>query len=240
MKKQAIIFSLATLFTFLTSCDYDTIQAEGEVTSKQHDITGYSELRVSDTFQVHVIFSDTEEGVRIEANNNLHDKIVVEKDGNQLIIRLKNRTSVKGNATLNAYVTTQNLSTLFVSGASELTLDDAWVIHNGSIYVSGASHVYGEVDADALHTVIDGASTLDLYGNVSSLNAKLYGSSDMRDYDLHIFDLNMELAGASVAFLSVDESIDVSASGASTLNYKGAAVITRSELSGSSKVIHKN
>lgn len=49
MKKQAIIFSLATLFTFLTSCDYDTIQAEGEVTSKQHDITGYSELRVSDT-----------------------------------------------------------------------------------------------------------------------------------------------------------------------------------------------
>ena len=44
------------------------------------------QMNVSDTFKVHVIFSDTEEGVRIVANNNLHDKIVVEKDGNQLII----------------------------------------------------------------------------------------------------------------------------------------------------------
>jgi hypothetical protein len=240
MRKQAIIFSLATLFTFLTSCDYDTIRAEGEVTSKQYDITGYSELRISDTFKVHVIFSDTEENIRIEANNNLHEKIVVEKDGDQLVIRLKNRTSVKGNATLNAYVTTKNLSSLFVSGASELTLDSPWVIQNGSVHISGASHVFGEINANDLRTVVDGASTMDFYGNVSFLEAELYGSSDMRDYNLHIAELNMKLTGASVAFLTVDESIDVSASGASTLNYKGDAVITRSELSGSSKVINKN
>src|SRR5690606_16746786 len=89
MKTRISATLLIALLTLFSSCDHDTIHAHGEVTSVYHDIEGYSRLRVSDAFQVYVHFSEVEEEIRIAANDNLHEKIVVEKDGDELVIRLK-------------------------------------------------------------------------------------------------------------------------------------------------------
>ena len=79
-----------------------------------------------------------------------------------------------------------------------------------------------------------------LFGSISSLEAEISGSSDLLDYDLNISNLDINLYGASTAFLSVNESISIKASGASVLNYKGDATIQESELSGSSSIIKKD
>jgi len=81
---------------------------------------------------------------------------------------------------------------------------------------------------------------LDLFGNTASLNAKLSGSSVLRDYDLNVEHLNIDLSGASEVFLSVNETIDIKGSGASILNYKGSAIVENRELSGSSEVKNRN
>lgn len=231
---------LIGLLTFFSSCDHDTIHADGEVTSVHYDINGYSGLRVSDAFNAYVNFSEDEEDIRIEANDNLHEKIVVERDGDVLVIRLQNHTSVKGRAILNAYITAPNLSTFWLNGASRLTLENQWNTQNGKVEVSGASDFNGEVDMDYLDVELNGASTINLYGNVSTLDAELSGSSDLLDYDLDISHLDIDLSGASAASVSVEGTISVKASGASNLNYKGDAEILKSELSGSSNVIKKN
>ena len=241
MKKQISFALLLVLLTLFSSCDYEKIYAEGEVTSVYHNnIKGYDGLRISDAFQVYVYFSESEEEIRISANNNLHEKIVVQKDGDELIIRLKNHTSVRGNAVMNAYITTKNLSRFSIDGASKLILENQWKVQDGKIAVSGASDFNGELVADRLKMELEGASTIDVIGSISSLDAELSGSSDLLDYGLDISNLDINLAGASTAFLSVDENISVKASGASTLHYKGNATIQASELSGSSQIIKKN
>lgn len=240
MKKVNLIFGVLLAIGLLTSCDHDTIRASGDVTSLDYSIPSYSELKVSDAFHAYVTFSDTEESVRIEANDNLHDRIIVKREGDALAIRLKNFTNVRGNATMNAYITTKNIATFDLSGASRVTLNNTWIVSDGRIDLSGASDISGEVYAERLYLDTTGASSLDLYGDVSSLNAKLKGSSDIKDYDLTVQDLNIELSGASEAFLSVANSIDVKASGASVLNYKGEAAVNNRKLSGSSEVNHRN
>ncbi len=47
------------------------------------------------------------------------------------------------------------------------------------------------------------------------------------------------MSGASDAYLSIAETIDVVASGASSLTYKGEATIGTKRLSGSSQLIKK-
>jgi hypothetical protein len=169
--------------------------------------------------QVHT-FSDTEESIRIEANENIHDRIIVQREGNALFIRLKKFTNVRGNATLNAYIVTKDISKFDISGASKLTLENVWNISDGRIELSGASNFKGEVVADHLNLDMRGASGLNLYGNVSSLEAELSGSSDIRDFDLSVEDSKMEMSGASEAYLSISKSIDIRASGASSLKFK--------------------
>ena len=93
MKQSKFLIGLIILSAGLfMACDHDTIRASGEVTSLEYSIPEYSELEVSNAFNAYVTFSDTEESIRIEANDNLHDKIVVNQEGNALIIRLKKFT----------------------------------------------------------------------------------------------------------------------------------------------------
>ena len=58
----------------------------------------------------------------------------------------------------------------------------------------------------------------------------------IKDYGLETDHLNAELSGASNVSLTINEEIDIEASGASILKYKGNAVITNQDLSGASSV----
>ena len=240
MNTSKLFIVLILSIGLLTSCDHDTIRASDEVTTLDYSIPDYSKIKVSNAFNVYVTFSETEESVRIEANENLHNKIIVKRDGNALIIRLKKLTNVRGNATLNAFITTNNIAEFDMGGASSLTLENPWNVQNGIIELSGASDFTGEVLADRLELDLGGASTTNIFGNVGSMYADLSGSSDIRDFDLSVERLNIEMSGASEAYLSVSQLIDIEASGASELNYKGAAEIGRKELSGASEIKNKN
>ncbi len=236
MKTLKTLIALMWALPLMVSCDHHAIRASGEVTSLNYSIPNYSTLKVSSAFNAYVTFSDTEESIRIEANENLHKRIVVKRDGNSLVIKLKTLTHVRGNATLNAYITTKNISEFDMAGASHLTLDSKWLVQDGKVELTGASEFTGEVSAQRLEFDMRGASNANIYGNVDELYADLSGASNIMDYDLLVERLNIEMSGASEGFLSVNESIDIEARGASTLNYKGDAVITNKELAGSSEI----
>jgi len=240
MKTKAIFLGLILSLSLFISCDHETIRASGEVTSREISFTEYSGLNVGNAFNVYVTFSDTEESIRIDANENLQDRIIVQKEDNTLIIKLQKFTSVKGNATLNAYITTKSLSKIDISGATDLTLENKWVADEARIELSGASDFSGELAIDKLNLDMTGASGANMFGSVANLNADLSGSSGIRDYDLAVERLNIELSGASEAFLSINESIDIKATGASVLYYKGNAVVNNKRLSGASEIKNRN
>ena len=240
MTTKSIVYTLSLISLIFFSCDHDYIRAKGEVTDVAYSFSDYSAIKISDAFNVYVTFSETEQSIVIEANENLHEKIKVRKEGNSLVIKLDARTSVRGNPTMNAYITTNNISDFVISGASKLNLENLWISENGNLKLTGASEVTGEVEVKNLTVTMGGASYADVYGEVDNLNANLTGSSDLKDYDLSVNRLNLELAGASDVSLSVSESIKVTASGASVLNYKGGAVVDKKELSGSSEINNRN
>ena len=174
--------------------------------------------------------------IEIEANDNLQDKILVSKDGNTLKIRLQNNLSVRGNATMKAYITTRNISQYRISGDSYVELENALLAPNVSIDVTGDSRFTGEIQAATLFVDLKGDSEVDVFGATNTLSADLSGDSELKDYDMSVEDLILELSGDSEAFLSVSETIDVDASGDSVLNYRGDADIIRQRLSGDSRI----
>ncbi|EAR01237.1 head GIN domain-containing protein [Maribacter sp. HTCC2170] len=240
MKTKSVIFGLVFLCALITSCDHDTIRAKGAVTVNEVQLSGYTGLELSNAFDAYVKFSDSEEKIEIEANDNLHEKIVVKIEGNNLIVKLKNHTTVKGNATLNVYITTNNINYFNISGASAIFLEDELNTQTAKIRMSGASTFSGDIYANEVQLKSSGASDISLFGNVDVLDANLSGSSKLGGYDLITEKLNIDLSGASDANLTVLESIDIKASGASSLRYKGDAVIDHKDLSGASEIIKKD
>ncbi|MBC7000179.1 head GIN domain-containing protein [Cytophaga sp. FL35] len=237
--KSIILFAFGLLLT-LSSCDYEHVRADDEITTRNLTMSGFSGLEVGNAFDVYITFSDAEEEVIIEANDNLHDRIIVAREGDQLSIKLKKFTTIKGNATLKAYITTSYLDDIDLKGASTVIMENAWEVNRAKIDLSGSSEIRGEILSNHFEVDMKGASKADIFGNVESLYVDLAGASDMRDYDLIAKRLNIDLSGASEAFLTVSESIDIEASGASVLNYKGDAVTYHKELKGASRLKNRN
>jgi len=240
MKTKSILIGLVIIISLITSCDRETIRATGEVTVNEVQFSDYSGLRVSHAFEVFVRFSDTEEKIEIEANNNLHEKIIVRKEGNYLIVKLVNHTNVKGNKILRVYITTKNISYFDISGASTLLLENELNTPMAKIDLSGASTFTGEIYSGELELIASGASEMALFGNTDLIDASISGSSKIGSYDLMIKHLGIRLSGASEAFLTATEVIDIKASGASTLKYKGDAIINSKDLTGASVIIKKD
>ena len=236
MKLKLILSFLATAL-ILTACETERITASNEVTSTSYEFNNCSGLQVSSAFDVFVQFSETEEEVRIEANSNLQDKLVVQMEGNTLVIRPQHNLNIKGDATLKAYITTTSLTDISLSGATDLVLEDDWQGNDGSVTLSGASSISGVIGfTEVLVVEASGSSEIDFFGSARELKVQLSGSSNLKDYDLQVQQLDAELSGSSSIFLSVDESIRVSASGASDINYRGDAVILSQNLSGGSEI----
>ncbi len=239
MKTIKTFTFIVLISSLLSSCYKDTVRVSGEIVTEEVTLSGYSKLKVSDAFNVFVTFSETEESIAIEANDDIQEYIIVEKKGEKLVVRLKNFTNIKGNATLNVLITTKNLTAFDVSGAAEVTLENELAMRSVDIALSGASNFKGELLVNQLEIRSSGASNADLYGTADRANVRLSGSSELRDFDMVIKSLDINMSGASDAYLSINESMDVVAAGASNLTYKGDAAIGTKRLSGSSQLIKR-
>jgi hypothetical protein len=238
MKTTAFHLLTAAIVLVFSSCDIweHRVIPTSRVTSMDFTITDYETISASHAFKVYLTFSDTEESIEIEANENLHQYIEVKKENNTLSIGIRNDIHVTGSPTLKAHITTKHVSNFYGSGASKFQLTDAVESANASIRLSGASTFSGALDVSELYAELSGASSANLSGFARETEAEASGASSIRDYDFSTKILKADLSGASSAHLYVEDQIDVIASGASSLHYKGDAVIVNQDISGSSKI----
>jgi len=91
-----------------------------------------------------------------------------------------------------------------------------------AIEVSGASRVVAEdIRTEALHLSISGASTIEIDGDVTSLEIDGSGASTVDGPELITNQLDVDLSGASRAELTVIDRVSGDLSGASQLRLRG-------------------
>ncbi|MBR9859290.1 DUF2807 domain-containing protein [bacterium] len=234
--KNIILISLSVLF--FSSCVKDRIRIKpsSNITTVETSAGSFDELQVEDAMQVFVSFTNANESIKVEANDNLHEFIEINNIDGRLEVGLERGVSIRGNATLKVHIFTNNIHTYDISGASSVDLRSFWSGENLRVDASGASYFEGAIDATNLNLDLSGASNADLRGNVQNMKAEASGASTIRDFDLEVEDLNLDLSGASNADLTVNNSIILEASGASTLRYRGNPSIESLNLSGASNI----
>jgi len=240
MKKTTLLTGLIFVIVILTSCEKETVNVSGEITRVQVNLKGFTGLKVASTFNAFVTFSDTEEKIIVEANEDIQNLVVVEMKDNNLEIKLKELTNIRGNATMNVYITTKNIDYYLATGASRITLESELTAESAKIDLSGASFFTGQLNTDNLELEAEGASKIDIFGKTGEFKAELSGGSELLNYDFLVKNLTIALSGASNAQLSVSETIKIDAAGASSLTYEGGALVTEKHLTGASQLIKKD
>jgi len=83
---------------------------------------------------------------------------------------------------------------------------------------------------------ISGASNLSLSGRVGTLDIEASGASDLAILELVVDSFRISLSGASDTEVTVNDSIEASLSGASSLSYAGDPDVSTLETTGASTI----
>jgi hypothetical protein len=240
----------------LTGC---TSSAE-EVTMsiKDFELTGFDRIKVEDAFEIEISQSDSFK-VSLAADDFSH--VRVEKEGDTLVIK---RQGIEWFAPFHskprAIVTLPALKELNISGASHgkldsFTSDESMAVilsgassveaHNVTagkleVKISGASHLNGEISAaNDMKLEASGASKIDLAGTAGSAEMTVSGASKVELGKFPVQAANMDVSGASNAFINLNGRLDANVSGASTLCWSGSPIMGNIQTSGASNLRRK-
>lgn len=239
MKTTSRYLAIMTLIALFIACEKENllIVPDVHITSQQHSIYDFHEFEISGNFIVFTRFGEQAQ-LQIEANDNLHSLIEVEQKNGKLSLDLKDNTSFyDGRVVLNVYLTVKDLHTISAVGTSEINLENLWQANNVEIELEGSSRLVGALSCNELSVRLRGASKLDLEGGVGHLDIKVNGASQLNGFTFETNELEAELNGNSEISVTVHDQLDVTASGASTVFYKGNGIIKKQNLSGGSQIV---
>jgi hypothetical protein len=200
----------------------------------------YHGIDVSSAINLYLSQGEQETVAVSAADTKWRDRIRTEVDNNGVLriwLDMKGFTYSAGNKKLKAYVSFSKLDRVKASGASDVYVDGVISAETLDITLAGASDFKGAIKAGALKLDQSGASDAQITGTVSGTATILSsGASDLKGYDLAVENCEATVSGASDIHITVNKELNARATGASSINYKGTAVIRDLHTSGASNV----
>jgi len=257
MKKMILIVTCAMILIsgmLLTGCKRVAIDSErGPVVTRSYDFTEFTRIEIGYAFKLEVIPADTY-SISISASESLFDHIEVTKKGNKLKIGMDN-LFLGLHRSPRAKITMPELRGLYLSGASEGNVTGFRSSQDFDLTLSGASELDMDMETGAFECEISGASEVTSYLKATSSDIVLSGASEITldgsggnirldasgasQVDLAYFTVNnadINLSGASDASLDINGRLDVSLSGASSLEYSGNPTLGNFDVTGGSEL----
>jgi len=238
MKKSLFLFVLAVMTVGLNAQDKVIVN---DANAQVRNVASFTEISVGGSIDLYLSPDDHEVVVVSAAEPQWRDRIQTRVEGGQLKIWFDNKgfgrwpTGMK----LKAYVSFRTLNKLGASGSSDVYVNGVIKSEKLAINLSGASDFKGSVDVNELKLDQSGSSDSQLSGRATNLTVELSGASDLKGYDLETDYCDIKASGASDSQITVNKELSVHASGASDVNYKGAAVTREAHTSGASSVSRK-
>ncbi len=216
--------------------DWDTgVSGDGNVITKEISVTGFNGIHVSSGIDVN--FSQGDFYVEMVADENLHDYITVEKEGDML--RIGTERSIYRAKSKVVNVTLPNLEKIKISSAGDMKGMTDFVCDDLDISISSAGDLDLTVDANDIFLSISSSGDCYIRGNANSLDASLSSAGDLHAFDLFADYVKVSVSSAGDARVWANKEIDMSASSAGNIYYKGDAVVTRRSTSSAGSIIKK-
>jgi hypothetical protein len=226
--------------------------------TKDFDLKDFTKIEVGGAFEVEITRSDSF-NVTVTADDFPH--IRVEKVNDTLVIR---RQGIEWFAPFHtrpmAKVTLPALTDLNISGASRGKVENFQSNDNLTVILSGASHIEAlNISAWRLEAKVTGASSLtgnikatndarleatgassiELKGMSASLVMKVNGAARAELSEFPVQNADLEISGASNAFINLNGRLDANVSGASNLFWAGSPIMGDIQTSGASNLRRK-
>ncbi|HZG23666.1 MAG TPA: head GIN domain-containing protein [Chitinophagaceae bacterium] len=236
-----------TLFAFLlfalVSCNFvggKRVKGNGNIRTEERKVSSFNEVEVHGAIKLYVSQGDLKP-VKIEADENLMQYVVVEQDGDRLTVKPRDGFNLQASDEMKVYVTSPVFKSIDVSGACDILgqtkIDQR---ERMNLHVSGAGQINMNVHTPEVEAQISGSGTVRLKGETKKFDLGLSGAAKALCYDLLSENTRVDISGAGDAEVYASEKLDAEVSGAGNVSYKGDAPEVNQKVSGAGSVNKKD
>lgn len=229
-------FLMLAALLLSTSLYAQRTTGNGNVVEQERAVGNFDVIKVQKGIDLYIT-QGSPAALTVKADENILDQIITRVDGKTLYLDVQG--SVRNARAMDVFVTLENLSELHASGGSDVFAEDGLKLKELKLFCSGGSDTRMAIEAETLHCNTSGGSDAVLSGKVNELIVESSGGSDFDAKKLEAVKCKIRASGASDAWVFATGEIDIEASGASDIHYKGGAKKISSKASGGAD-IHGN
>ncbi|WP_299758800.1 head GIN domain-containing protein [uncultured Pontibacter sp.] len=226
------ILYFAFLLMNVSVAEAQNLRGNGKITTQNRSVSNIKGIDVSGGFVVELT-QGSNEGVRLEVEENLIDYVKTEvRNG---VLHIYNEKSISTSKGMKAYVTLQDLESIDVSGGVKVVGNSTFKPATLKMDMSGGSSIKLSVNTKQVKGDMSGASKIELVGKADEVIIDMSGASRVDASGLEANEVKVQASGASSVKVFAQKSLDINASGASVVYYKGSPSIT-SDVSAAARV----
>lgn len=230
---STILFLGALLFSSSVFAQY----------TKNMAVNNFSKVSVSSGIDLYLNQGNAE-GAKVVGDKELVEKLVLQKEGNQLTIRFKENSNWSGlfrnRQGIKVYLTFKNLDELAASGGSDVYTQNTIKTNRLTLATSGGSDVDMNIVCKDISIRASGGSDVDIKGSATNMNLDISGGSDVDAEDFSVDYAKVQASGGSDAEIHVNKALEADASGGSDVTFSGNASYKKTSSSKSGSVKRKN
>jgi hypothetical protein len=225
-----ILTALLFVMVTLTSCtfDYRSVNASGNVIKQDRNISDFSGIKAAGPVDVEVKQAGNYR-VTVEADDNIMDLLIIRREGNSLLIKLRDNVRIKNAATLKVYVEMPHLKSVDIAGSGNVK--SVGLIENNDevdVDIAGSGDVYLEVRTPKVSASVAGAGKTHIEGETRTLKVDIAGSGDVDAAKLKSEEAKVNIGGSGNVKVFASLKLDISIAGSGDVVYYGTPEISKS------------
>lgn len=225
------VTTLLSITLFVTSC-IGSIQGDGNVKKENRSVSDFTKISISGGYEV-FLRQGSECMLEVEADENLHEHIISENNGN--LLKIKTDTPIHGSKALRLYITVKDIESIDISGAVELKTKSSIKTDKLSVDLSGAGEIEMDIEANKLSFDLSGGSELKLKGRAERASIDIAGAGELEAEELETDYMSIDISGAGEAVVFVNKELSADISGAGSIRYKGSPIVSK-DVSGAGSI----
>ncbi len=226
------------LLVGLASCHISMgpkVKGSGNVVKQSRDISGFTKLDVEGSVTV-LLRSGNDFKVEVETDDNIVPYVETRKEGESLVISLKENTSFHNAVGINVLIQVPSLKEIDLSGSGA-------VEGTGQFYdpdklklsATGSGNITMNIKSPEVGVDIAGSGTIRLGGETRDLDIDIGGSGDYLGEGLKSENAKVSIGGSGTAKVFASISLKASIAGSGGVYYKGNPNVTK-DIAGSGEV----
>ncbi len=211
---------ITVLFVILLFAAQDiNAQEKGnkKVTTEFRELPAFHSVDVGGALTAYIKIAEKQE-VKVEADENLHDKISSKVKNGVLFM---SSSTLKNPTKLNVYISMPEIKMINGHGASDVNLESTVKSEEFKVFASGATTIKMELDVNYLESELSGASDVKLTGKATTHILSASGASSLEAQNLETKKTVYEVSGAADANVTALEELTGEKRGAADIDVYG-------------------